>query len=186
MNSENLHDLQSTANFPYTLKEYALRIAWNITYIIFVRFSPGRMLRWRNFFLRLFGAKIGKKSGIKPSVKIFYPWLLEIGNSSILSNNVTVYNLGTIIIGDNTVISQDVYLCSGTHDYSKSNLPLLRLNIEIGNHVWIAAGAFIGPDTKIGDGSVIGARSVVFKDMPPLKVCAGNPCKVIKDRVIKQ
>ncbi|HAQ57564.1 MAG TPA: hypothetical protein DCR32_00870, partial [Opitutae bacterium] len=51
---------------------------------------------------------------------------------------------------------------------------------------WIASGAFIGPGVTIGRGCVIGANSVVTRDMPEWMVCAGNPCRAIKPRKIKQ
>ena len=101
---------------------------------------------------------------------------------SILSNGVTVYNLGPVRIGSHTVISQDAYLCAGTHDYHQPNLPLERQPITIGNGVWVCAGAFIGPGVTIGDNSIIGARAVVMKDVPPGVVVAGNPARIIKNR----
>ncbi len=54
--------------------------------------------------------------------------------------------------------------------------------IYIGDHAWIAAEAFVHPGVIIGEGCVIGARSVVNKDMPAWMVCAGHPCKPIKER----
>ena len=103
---------------------------------------------------------------------------------SILSEGVTVYNLGQVSIGEHTVVSQDVYLCAGTHDYTKPNLPLLRPSITIGRGVWICAGAYIGPGVTIGDNSVVGARAVVVKDVPPRVVVAGNPARVVKKRAM--
>lgn len=78
------------------------------------------------------------------------PWDIKLGKYVTIGPRVHLYNLKKIIIGDNTVISQDAYLSGGTHDYSKSNLPLIRKDIIIGNYVWICAGAFIGPGVTIG------------------------------------
>jgi putative colanic acid biosynthesis acetyltransferase WcaF len=87
-----------------------------------------------------------------------------------------------VTIGNHSVISQDAYLCAGTHDYTQPTLPLLREPITIGHGVWIAAGAFIGPTVTVGDNCVVGARAVVMKDVPPGMVVAGNPARVIKQR----
>ncbi len=100
----------------------------------------------------------------------------------MLGDHVHVYNLGPITIGDHTVISQDVYLCAGTHDYTQPDLPLVRPSITIGSGVWICAGAFIGPGVTIGDNAIVGARAVVTKDVPPGMIVAGNPARVIKVR----
>ena len=78
----------------------------------------------------------------------------------------------------------DVYL-AGTHDYTKTELPLLRERVRIGHGVWIAAQAFIGPAVSIGDNSVIGARAVVVSDIPAGVVAAGNPARVIKPRTMQ-
>lgn len=169
---------------PYTAGEYAGRLAWEWAQRLMIRSSPRRSYRWRRFWLRCFGANIGPHSSIKPSVRILYPWLLTMDAYSILSEGVTVYNLGQVSIGEHTVVSQDVYLCAGTHDYTKPNLPLLRPSITIGRGVWICAGAYIGPGVTIGDNSVVGARAVVVKDVPPRVVVAGNPARVVKKRAM--
>jgi putative colanic acid biosynthesis acetyltransferase WcaF len=110
--------------------------------------------------------------------------LITIGENVAISHGVVFYNLGGATVGHRAVISQDVYLCGGTHDYTKSNYPLVRKPIIIEDDVWIGAGAFIGPGVRIGQGAVVGARAVVFKDIPPWKVAVGNPARVIKDRVL--
>jgi putative colanic acid biosynthesis acetyltransferase WcaF len=82
------------------------------------------------------------------------------------------------------VVSQDVYFCGGTHDYTRPHYPLQRLAIRVEDDVWIGAGAFICPGARIGQGAVVGARAVVAKDVPPWKVVAGNPARVIKYRLL--
>ena len=168
--------------YPYTAGEYARRLAWQWAQRWMVRPSPSRAHRWRRFWLKRFGARLGVASTAKPTTRVMHPWLLTMGDYSIIADRVTVYNLGPVTIGDHTVISQDAYLCAGTHDYTRPSLPLQRTPITIGNGVWICAGAFICPGVTIADNAVIGARSVVTQDVPPAVVVAGNPARVIKDR----
>lgn len=100
----------------------------------------------------------------------------------MIGERVKVYNLGMITLGDDTVVSQDVTICAGTHDYSDASLPLIRPEIRIGDGVWICAEAFIGPGVTIGDNAVVGARAVVTQNVPAGMVVAGNPARVIKSR----
>ncbi len=176
--------LDTTAGFPYSLREYARRFAWEWVQRTFIRFSPRRAHGWRRWWLRLFGAKMTRSSGTKATTRIFHPWLFSMGEHSMVAENVTVYNLGPISIGSHTVVSQDAYLCAGSHDYTKPNLPLLRPTITIGSGVWICAGAFIGPGVTVGDNCVIGARAVVMKDVPPGMIAAGNPAGVVRAREV--
>jgi putative colanic acid biosynthesis acetyltransferase WcaF len=101
---------------------------------------------------------------------------------SCLADGVMIYNLGPVSIGPHTVISQDAYVCAGTHDYSKPNLPLQRPAITIGGGVWICAKAFIAPGVTVGDNAVVGACAVVTKDVPPGMIVAGNPARVVRPR----
>jgi putative colanic acid biosynthesis acetyltransferase WcaF len=177
--------LDRSAGYPYPFKEYVRRFLWKIVQGTLFRRSPGRAFGWRKMLLRMFGARLVGTVFVRPRTIIVHPWLLEMDDWSVLSDGVTVYNLGMIRIGSHTVISQDAYLCAGTHDYTRADLPLVRSPITIGNGVWIAAGAFVGPGVTIGDNSVVGARAMVAKDVPPGMVVAGNPAKVIKARVMQ-
>jgi putative colanic acid biosynthesis acetyltransferase WcaF len=174
--------LDRTASFPYAPGEYARRALWQVVQALFIRPSPPRAYSWRRWWLRLFGAQMGTSAAIHSTTRIVHPWLLSMGDWSNISHGVIVYNLGPVRLGNHSVISQDAYLCAGTHDYTQPTLPLLRQPITIGNGVWIAAGAFIGPNVTIGDNSVIGARAVVMRDVPAGVLAAGNPCAVIKPR----
>jgi putative colanic acid biosynthesis acetyltransferase WcaF len=105
-----------------------------------------------------------------------------MGEYSTLADRVDVYNLGRVSIGDQSVISQGTEICAGTHDYTKPNLPLVRSEISIGSGVWICASAFISPGVTIGDNSIVAARAVVTRDVPPGVIVGGNPAKVLRER----
>jgi putative colanic acid biosynthesis acetyltransferase WcaF len=176
----------STYSHSFSLKNKVARLVWNISYLIFFRPFGSRLFKkWRVFVLKCFGARIEWSSHIYSSVKIWAPWNLEIGNNSSLGPQVDCYNQGRVSIGVNTVISQKAYLCASTHNYSRKDFPLVLKPITIGNGVWIAAAAFIGPQVRIGDQAVIAARAVVIKDVEANTIVGGNPAKFIKTRSLE-
>ena len=181
-NNQPFQRLDRVTPFPYARAEYLKRSTWNIVQRLFIRTSPGRAMGWRRFWLKAFGAKVGKLAGIRPTTRIVHPWLLTLGDYAMLGDNVTVYNLGQVTVGAHSVVSQNTHLCAGTHDYTKPDLPLVRSTITIGRGVWVCADAFIGPGVTIGDNAVVGARAVVTKDVDPGTVVAGNPARVVKHR----
>ncbi|MDQ6764529.1 MAG: putative colanic acid biosynthesis acetyltransferase, partial [Verrucomicrobiota bacterium] len=92
------------------------------------------------------------------------------------------YSLGEIEIGARATVAQEVYLSTGTHDFSSARIPLVVGKITIGEDVFVGARAFIMPGITVGARSVIGACSVVTKDVPADVCAAGNPCKVVRAR----
>jgi putative colanic acid biosynthesis acetyltransferase WcaF len=167
----------------YSKKVIVERILWAFAYLFF-RFSPRNFFEFRNALLRLFGAQIGKHVHIYNSAQIYMPWNLEIGDWSAIGEYAFIYNLGKVMIGSRTTVSQRAHICAGTHDYHKRDLPLLKLPVQIGDDAWICADAFVGPNVVVGDGAVVGARAVVVKDVEPWTVVAGNPARFIKKREI--
>jgi len=145
--------------------------------------SPQFAYGWRNFLLRLFGASIGKKVIIRPSVRITYPWKLTIKDNAWVGDYVDLYTLGEITIGKNAVVSQKSYLCTGSHDYQLESFDIFAKSIVIEDEAWVATDVFIAPGVTIGKGAVIGSRSSVYKDMPEGMICIGNPAKPIKPRI---
>lgn len=114
---------------------------------------PGSM--FRVFLLRLFGAKIGRGVNIKPRVQVKYPWKLSIGDHSWIGENVWIDNLASVSIGNEVCISQGVYFCTGSHDWSKESFDLLVRPITISSYSWICARASIGPGAMLEEGSVV-------------------------------
>lgn len=155
---------------------------WWIVQSLFFKPSPQVLYAWRRLLLRIFGAKIGKNVIIRPTVTVTYPWKIKIGDNSWIGDDVVLYSLGEIEIGKNTVISQKSYLCTGSHNYKSKDFSILAKKISIEDYCWLATDVFVAPGVIIGKGTIVGARSSVFNNLPENKVCIGNPAKPFKDR----
>lgn len=177
-----MYNVNTHIGASFSLKNRIRRLFWNFIYILLFRYSPKPFHSYRSMVLRLFGAKVGKGVHVYPKVVIWAPWNLELDDGCGIANGVNLYSQDKIVIGKRAVISQESYLCAGTHDYTKQGFPLYTRPIIIQSEVWVAAQSFLHPGITVGEGSVIGARSVVTKDVPSWKVCSGFPCNVIKDR----
>ena len=158
-----------------------VQLWWSVQYLLF-KPSPQVFYGFRRFILRLFGAQIGKKVIIRPSATITYPWKVKIGDYSWIGDDVELYSLGEIVIGSNTVISQRSYICAGTHDYKRIDFPLRSEKIVIEDECWIATDVYVAPGVTVGKGTIVGARSSVFRSLPAGKICVGSPAAVVKER----
>ena len=172
----------------HSLRSRIVRVIWNVAWLFLARWTPQRGIRlfntWRIFLLRLFGARIGKKSWVMSSCEIWQPWNLVIGDYVSIAEHVVLYNVDTIAIGNQVVISREAFLCAASHDVTSPIMELTHAPIEIGSEAWIAARAFIVPGVKVGEGAVVAAAAVAAKDVPAWTVVAGNPAKVVKERTI--
>ena len=167
----------------FSLGNRLMRAVWGLVYLLLFRFSPRPLHAWRSFLLRLFGAKIGMDCHIHPSVKIWAPWNLKVGNYSGVGEDVNLYCMDKIEVGDFVAISQGSFLCCGTHDYNSPNMQLVAKPIVIGTHAWICVEVFLHPGVVVPEGAVVGARSVVTKSLlREWAVYTGNPCKQIAVR----
>jgi putative colanic acid biosynthesis acetyltransferase WcaF len=180
---KNVQDL-STFRLP---KGFRGRPAWFVQFWWIVQAllfnpSPQVFYGWRRGLLRLFGARIGKGVIIRPSVKVTYPWKLSIGDWSWIGDDVTLYTLADVVIGESAVVSQHCYLCTGSHDYNRPSFDIYALPINIESQAWLATHVFVGPGVTVGTRAVIGACSVTFKDVPADMICIGNPLKVVRRR----
>lgn len=175
-------------NDPFTGPSFPLsnrirRATWALVYALLFRPSPRPLHAWRALLLRAFGAQMGERCHVYPGAKIWAPWNLQLGRYVGIADNVVLYNMDVISIGDHAVISQGAHLCGGTHDYDSRNFQLVAKPISIGARAWICADAFIHPGITIAEGVVIGARSVVHRNISESwTVCAGHPCVKVGDR----
>ena len=169
----------------FPLKNRLFRTGWRVVECTLFRLSPPNLFRYRNALLRAFGAEVHPHALIYPSVTIWSPGALTVGAGGCLGHRVRVYNIGRITIAARAIVSQDTSLCTGTHDYQDRAFPLYSRPITIREDAWVCAEAFIGPGVTIHEGAVVGARSVVTRDMPAWTVCAGNPCRPLKPRLLR-
>lgn len=167
-----------------SLSNKIARAIWQLVWAVLYRPSPRIFHGWRRILLKLFGASIGRNAHPYPSAKIWAPWNLIMEENSCLGEHVDCYCVAQVRIGKNSTVSQYSYLCTASHDHTLSSMPLIASRITIGNDVWVTADVFVAPGVTIADGSVITARSNVFRDIPPWVVASGSPAIPIKARII--
>jgi putative colanic acid biosynthesis acetyltransferase WcaF len=167
---------------PWPAGERFLMLLWEFCWIAFCIWTPKPANPWRLFWLRTFGAKINGTPFVHQRARIAIPSNLILHDRACLGDRANAYNLAEIEIGARATVAQEVYLSAGSHDFTQPAMPLATAKITIGEDAFIGARAFVMPGITIGASSVIGACSVVTKDVPDNVVAAGNPCRVIKPR----
>ena len=106
----------------------------------------------------------------------------------MLPKCVNAHFYGKVIIGDNVMIAPDCVIYVRNHESSRLDIPMCKQGsteerpVVIGNDVWIGGRVIILPGVKIGDGAIVGAGSVVTRDVSEYDIVAGNPARVIKNR----
>ena len=160
------------------------KISWILWYLvsIFVVNTPipGSLLRI--LLLRLFGAKLGRNCIIKPLVKVKHPWLLRMGENSWLGEGVIIDNIFPVVIGSSTCISQNVYICSGNHNFRSPSFEYIKQTITIHGQCWICASSTIAPGSRINRCTVVGIGSIVKGNLLPYSIYFGNPLRLYGSR----
>lgn len=169
---------------PTSRREVFGRLLWALVQATVFRWSPRPLHGLRARLLRWFGATIPVPSQVVvfPTARITYPWRLTLAPRAMVGPHVTIYNLGPVELRRGANLSQHCHLCAGTHDYTRWSMPLVTGPIVIGENAWLGADVFVGPGVTIGELCVVGARSVVVRDLPDRTVCVGHPCRPIKPR----
>ena len=170
---------------PHSFRNKLGRVLWAFVVVLLFRPSPRPLHAWRRLLLQLFGAQVGQNARIDPSVSIWAPWNLVLGDESALGHHVDCYNVAKIRIGQHATVSQYAFLCSATHDIADPHMQLTSAPIVVDDQAWVCAKAFVGPGITVARGAVVGACSVVTKDVPEWTVVAGNPAREIKRRVLR-
>ncbi len=137
------------------------------------------------WILRCFGARIGQQVRIKPGVRVKSPWRLSVGDYVWIGENTWLDNLAHITIESHVCLSQDVYLCTGNHDWGHPEFKLITAAICIEQGSWIAARAVVGPGVTVGRGALLCLGSVTGQSLQPMTIYVGNPAQPAKQRVIR-
>ncbi|HCB1501339.1 galactoside O-acetyltransferase [Klebsiella oxytoca] len=137
----------------------------------------------RDKLIRDMFGKVGKHVWVEPPVYFSYGTNIHIGDNFYANFNFTIVDDYTVTIGDNVLIAPNVTISvtgHPVHHELRKAGEMFSFPVTIGNNVWIGSNVVINPGITIGDNSVIGAGSVVTKDIPPDVVAVGVPCKVIR------
>ena len=168
---------KSSFHSPWSLNAQIILLLWRVIWRLCCAWTPKFFNPWRLIILRIFGAKIEGLPFVHSTARIEIPWHLTLQHRACLGSKVNAYSLGLLEIHEGATVAQEVYLCTGTHDFESANLQLVTKPIIIEKNVFIGARTMVLPGVTIRNGAVIGAQSVVAKDIPPNEVFGGNPAK---------
>lgn len=155
--------------------------------MVFISIIPGRLgiiLRRKFINFRM----IGKNTFIQEWSRFYHPGNIIIGNNSGIGLRTVMNGAGGISIGNNVVIGPEVMIWTQNHIYANPKIPIMYQGWEykpviIEDDVWIGARVIILPGVKIGKGSIVGAGSVVTRDVAPSVICMGFPARKIGERI---
>jgi putative colanic acid biosynthesis acetyltransferase WcaF len=159
-----------------------VRTLWYYTSLLLFEsgWMPSSGLKCR--VLRWFGATIGRGVVIKPNVRIKFPWRLSIGDHCWIGQEAWIDNMAEVRIGNHSCLSQQVYLCTGSHDHRRRGFDLITRPITLGAGSWIGARATLLPGITVGENGLVAGGSIVSRDVEPGAVVAGNPARQIARR----
>ena len=129
-------------------------------------------------------AEIGENCYIEPPLHANWGKYTHFSNNVYANFNLTLVDDTDIFVGDNVMFGPNVIIATAGHPVDpplREKVAQFNIPVRIGKNVWIGAGAIVLPGVTIGDHSVIGAGSVVTKDIPPNVVAVGNPCRVLRE-----
>jgi putative colanic acid biosynthesis acetyltransferase WcaF len=179
---EILEDKKPFVGPSYSLVNRLRRVLWIAACALLFRYTPPPLHRWRLWVLRIFGARVSLESSVYPSVVIWAPWNLTMERQATLGPRVNCYNPAPVYVGEQAIVSQGTQLCTASHDYNDPAFQLFAKPIRIERSAWVAAECFIGPGVTVGEQAVLGARTVLFHDVPAFTIWIGNPAVFKKNR----
>lgn len=144
--------------------------------------SPEKIEERKNILKQVLG-KIKGEFNIEQPFMCDYGYNIKIGENFYANHNLIILDCNNVTFGDNVFIGPNCAFYTAIHplDAKTRNEGLESAKaITVGNNVWFGGNVVVLPNVKIGDNSVIGAGSVVTKDIPANSLAVGNPCKVIK------
>lgn len=145
--------------------------------------SPKEYETRMNTLKKMLG-KTGEHILIEPNFYCDYGYNIETGNHFYANHNLVILDCAKVKFGDNVMIGPNCGFYTAAHPIDptdrKAGIEFAK-PITVGNNVWFGGNVCVMPGVSIGDNTVIGAGSVVTKDIPPNVVAVGNPCKPVKN-----
>lgn len=127
--------------------------------------------------------KCGENIWIETPFHCDYGWNIEVGENFFANYNLTILDVGKVVIGKNVQIAPNVSIYTAGHPVhpdSRNTGYEYGIGVTIGDNVWLGGNTVINPGVTIGNNVVIGAGSVVTKDLPDDVIAVGNPCRVLR------
>jgi maltose O-acetyltransferase len=137
----------------------------------------------RELLEELFG-HFGEDTVIEPPLRVDYGSHIRIGARSFVNFGAIVLDCAAVTIGDEVQIATNVQLLTATHPLDAATRragPELAFPISIGDGAWLGGGVIVCPGVAIGENTVVGAGSVVVKDLPAGVLAVGNPCRPVRE-----
>lgn len=176
----------SAFHSPWTKSQLIKMFLWRFIWSVCCYWTPKPANRWRVFWLKAFGARVYGLPFVHQRARIQIPWNLILYHRAALGDRTNAYSLGVIEIHECATVAQEAYLCTGTHAFDKPAKNLITAPIIIKEHAFIGARAFIMPGITVGECAVVGACSVVTKDVPAGRIVAGNPAIIIEKKEVSE
>ena len=178
-------DLSSYNNSWYKPGGSRIKCAlWYLISIVFFQGAWNVSSSLKLFWLKVFGATLGKGIVIKPIVKIKFPWKLAIGNYCWIGEGVWIDNLDQVTLEDNVCISQGALLLCGNHNYKTTNFDLMIAPIYLKEGSWVGAKSAIAPGVTFESHAVLSMGSVATQNLEAYSIYSGNPAVKVKSRQI--
>lgn len=128
-------------------------------------------------------ARFGDGAVLKPTLRCDYGFNISIGERTFINFDCVLLDCNRITIGDEVQFAPGIHIYTATHPIDakqrRSGVEY-ALPVSIGDGVWLGGGAIVCPGVTIGENTVVGAGSVVIRDLPANLVAVGNPCRVIR------
>lgn len=150
-------------------------------------FSSTFSMSIRGSFWSLFLKKCGRNFHVYKGTRIISPQNIEVGDDVWFNESCYIVGGGGLKMGSNVMLARNVSLITSNHGYGSKDVPMLKqpivsAPIEIGDDVWFGVNSVVLKGVKIGKGAIIGAGSVVTKDIPDYAIVGGVPAQIIKYR----
>ena len=165
---------------PWSYNYRVKLLLWEYVWLLFCKWTPKPFNPWRLVVLRVFGCSITGTPFVHQRARVDHPWNLTLHHLASIGDRTHLYCLAEIVVQKGAIVAQEVYICTGTHDFSDQMRALQTSPVSIGSDSFIGARSFILPGIIVGEGAIVGACSVITRSVDPYISVAGNPAKAIR------